>query len=171
MHDITVENIVMDRVTCPVFIRLCNRNRSARVDSASANAVEFGKKKKKASSTPKDMFDKKGEVSNIRISNITATGAEIPSVIAGYRQSGETHYVADVTFKNFEIYYAPYKEVYDKRAFIPEYADVYPEAWRFRNLPAYGIWARHVKGLKLLDFNCSSPRSTWKEKFIMEDIL
>lgn len=171
VHDITVENIVMDRVTCPVFIRLCNRNRSARVDSASANAVEFGKKKKKASSAPKDKFDKKGEVSNIRISNITATGAEIPSVIAGYRQSGETHYVADVTFKNFEIYYAPYKEVYDKRAFIPEYADVYPEAWRFRNLPAYGIWARHVKGLKLLDFNCSSPRSTWKEKFIMEDIL
>ena len=171
VHNITVQNIIMDRVTCPVFIRLCNRNRAAEVDAVSANAVEFGKKKKKASSAPKDMFDKKGEVFNINISDITATNAEIPVIVAGYKQHGSTRYVSDVTLKNFEIYYAPYKEVYDRRAFIPEYADVYPESWRFRNLPAYGIWARHVKGLKLLDFNCSAPRSTWKEKYIMEDVL
>ena len=66
--------------------------------------------------------------------------------------------------------YAPYKEVYDKRSFIPEYSDVYPESWRFRNLPAYALWARHVENLKLLDFNCTVPRSTWKEKIITDDI-
>ena len=171
VHNVKVNNIVMDRVTCPVFIRLCNRNRAAEVDAESANAVEFGKKKEKASSAPKDTFDGKGEVFDICISNITATNAEIPTIIAGYRQKGKTSYVSNVTLQNFEVFYAPYKEVYDKRAFIPEYADVYPEAWRFRNLPAYGIWARHVKGLKLLDYNCSSPRSTWKEKYVMEDVL
>ena len=73
--------------------------------------------------------------------------------------------------KNFNLQYAPYKEVYDKRRFIPEYVDVYPESWRFRNLPAYALWARHVKGLKLLDFVCGVPRSTWKEEIITEDVI
>lgn len=171
VSDISVENIEMDRVTCPVFLRLCNRNRAAVVDSVSANAVEFGQKKEKASSAPKDMFDKKGEISRISISNIKATNVEIPIIVAGYQQDKDTKYINDVLLKEISIKYAPYKEVYDKRAFIPEYVDVYPESWRFRNLPAYGIWARHVKGLKLLDFECSAPRSTWKEKFVMEDIV
>ena len=50
VHHIKVQNISMNRVTCPVFIRLCNRNRASTVDSSSANAVEFGKRKKRASS-------------------------------------------------------------------------------------------------------------------------
>lgn len=171
VSNITVKNITMDRITCPIFIRLCNRNRAATVDAQSANAVEFGKKKEKASSAPADMFYQKGEISQIDISGITATNVEIPVIVAGYRQNGVTKYVSDVVLKDVEIEYAPYKEVYDKRSFIPEYVEVYPESWRFRNLPAYAVWARHVRGLKLLDFNCSTPRSTWKEKFIMEDVL
>ena len=113
----------------------------------------------------------KGAVSDIVIENITATNAEIPIILAGFRQRGVTKRVENVTLKNIEMSYAPYKEVYDKRAFIPEYSDVYPESWRFRNLPAYGIWARHVKGLKLLDFTCSPPRSTWKDQIITQDVI
>ncbi len=171
VHGITARNIQMERVTCPVFIRLCNRNRAAEVTAETANAVEFGKKREKASSAPKERFDGKGAVFDIFIENITATNAEIPVIVAGYRQNGKTRRVEDVTLKDFDITYAPYKEVYDKRAFIPEYADVYPESWRFRNLPAYALWARHVKGLKLLDFNCAPPRSTWKKDIITEDVI
>lgn len=171
VSDVTVRNVTMNRVTCPVFIRLCNRNRAAVVTSESANAVEFGQKKKKGGSAPADAFDMRGEVKNIVIENITADNAEIPCIIAGFTQNKKTKYVTNVTLKNFNIKYAPYKEIYDKRAFIPEYSDVYPEAWRFRNLPAYAVWARHVKNLKLLDFNCSSPRSTWKQEYVMEDVI
>lgn len=170
VSDIVVRNIKMERVTCPVFIRLCNRNRASKVDSKSANAIEFGKKYKNTSSADKGEFDMLGEVKNITVENIEALGVEMPCIIAGFTQNKITKYVNNVTLKNFDLIYAPYKEVYDKRRFIPEYSDVYPESWRFRNLPAYGIWARHVKGLKLLDFNCSIPRSTWKEQFVMEDV-
>ena len=45
VSDVTVRNVTMNRVTCPVFIRLCNRNRAAVVTFESANAVEFGQKK------------------------------------------------------------------------------------------------------------------------------
>jgi len=171
VSDITVKNITMDRVTCPVFIRLCNRNRAAQVTAASANAVEFGKRKTHGGSVTKDTFNAKGAVQHIHIENVTADGAELPVIVAGYRQNGETHYINDVTLKDIDIRYAPYKEVYDARRFIPEYADVYPESWRFRNLPAYALWARHVKGLKLLDFNCTVPKSTWKERIITDDVI
>ncbi len=67
--------------------------------------------------------------------------------------------------------YAPYREVYDKRSYIPEYSDVYPESWRFRNLPSYALWARHTKGLKLLDFNCTTPKSAWRKAIITEDTI
>lgn len=170
VSDITVRNIKMNRVTCPIFLRLCNRNRASEVTAQSANAVEFGKKKQKGSAADKNTFDMLGEVKNIYIENILAEEAELPCIIAGFKQKGKTRCVKDVTLKNIDMRYAPYKEVYDNRSFIPEYSDVYPESWRFRNLPAYGIWARHVRGLKLLDFNCSAPRSTWKDEYVMEDV-
>ena len=171
VSNVTVKNIKMDRVTCPVFIRLCNRNRAAVVNAESANAVEFGKKKKKGKSADKETFDMLGEISDVYIEGISAKNVEIPITVAGFMQNGETKYVENVTLKDINAEYAPYKEVYDTRAFIPEYNDVYPELWRFRNLPAYALWARHVSGLKLLDFNCTAPKTTWKEKIITEDVV
>ena len=171
VSDITVRNITMRRVTCPIFIRLCNRNRAATVTAASANAVEFGQKKRRGGTVGEDAFDGKGSVSNILIEQVTAEEAELPVIVAGYTQRRHTRYVENVTLKDIDIQYAPYKEVYDRRRFIPEYADVYPESWRFRNLTAYAVWARHVKGLKLLDFNCTVPKSTWKEKIITDDVI
>ena len=171
VSSITVRNIQMERVTCPVFIRLCNRNRAAQVTAASANAVEFGSKKAKGGTVSKETFDGKGSIRDILIKNVTAKEAELPVIIAGYRQNRRISRVENVTLKEIDIAYAPYKEVYDRRRYIPEYADVYPESWRFRNLPAYALWARHVKGLKLLDFNCTVPKSTWKEAIITEDVI
>ena len=171
VSNISVKNIKMNRVTCPVFIRLCNRNRAAVVTSESANAVEFGKKKTKGSSAPKDRFDMLGEVKDIIIENIEAKDVEIPIIVAGFAQGRTTKYVENVTLKDINMSYAPYKEVYDKRSFIPEYSDVYPESWRFRNLPSYALWARHVSGLKLLDFNCTKPKSCWRKRIITEDVI
>lgn len=171
ISDITVKNIRMNRVTCPIFIRLCNRNRAAKVTAESANAVEFGKKKEKGGSTDKNRFDMKGGVKNIYIENVDAKEVELPVIIAGFSQKGKTKRLENITLKNINMQYAPYKEVYDKRLFIPEYSRVYPESWRFRNLPAYALWARHIKGLKLINFSCSAPKDTWKKDIITEDAI
>lgn len=170
VSDIHVKNIAMDRVTCPVFIRLCNRNRAAQVTAQSANAVEFGQKKTKGGVAEKETYHMKGEVRDILIENIRATGVELPVIIAGFQQQGSVKRVENVTLRNVALQYAPYKEIYDVRAYIPEYSDVYPEAWRFRNLPAYALWARHVKALQLEQFHCSLPRSTWKKDIILDDV-
>lgn len=169
VSNVTVKNIKMDRVTCPIFIRLCNRNRAAKVTAQSANAIEFGQKAEKGASATADEFNMLGEINDIIIENVEATNVELPCIIAGYKQNDVIKRVKNVTLKNIDLKYAPYKEIYDKRMFIPEYVDVYPESWRFRNLPSYAIWARHISNLKLLDFRCSQPKTTWKKAYIIED--
>lgn len=171
VSNVKVKNITMDRVTCPIFVRLCNRNRAAQVTAQSANAVEFGQKKKKGGTVTKDTFDKLGKVENVTIENITATNVEIPVIIAGYKQKGTTKYVENVTLNNINLQYADTYEVEDKRLFIPEYATVYPESWRFRNLPSYAIWARHAKNLNITNFSCSPCKNTKRKDIIMQDVI
>ena len=169
VHDITVRNIKMDRCTCPVFIRLGNRNRAAEVTSSTANKTEIIKDDAKDKPVPKKMFDRKSELYNVHIENIKATDVELPVIVAGYKQKLRTKYCTDITLKNFDITYRDAVEIYDRRLFIPEYANVYPECWRFRNLPAYGIWARHCRKLKLESFNCKGIKDSWRKEKIFID--
>jgi polygalacturonase len=169
VSDITVRNIEMDRCTCPLFIRLCNRNRASKVDAGSAAAIEFGKKAK-GKGIDKRTFDMKGELHDILIENVTAKDVELPVIIAGFRQRGKTKRVKNITLKNFNLEYRNAVEIIDRRLFIPEYAKEYPECWRFRNLPAYALWARHAQSLTVENFNCSPAPDTWKRGKIFKDV-
>lgn len=169
VFNITARNITMNRCTCPVFIRLGNRNRAALVNEQSATAVEFGVKPQ-GGGVDKNSFDFKGELHDVLIENITAKDIELPVIIAGFKEKGRTKYVKNITLKNISLEYRKAKEVYDKRSFIPEYAKQYPECWRFRNLPAYAIWARHAENISVESFSCTPARSTWKQSFIFDDV-
>lgn len=169
VHDITVRNITMNRCTCPLFIRLGNRNRASDVTSATANKTEIIKDDAKDKPVSKRTFDGKSELYNVTVENITATDAELPVIISGYRQKFRRKYCRDITLRNFNIAHRDATEVYDKRLFIPEYAKEYPECWRFRNLPAYGIWARHCRNLKIENFNCKGIKNSWRKETIFID--
>lgn len=168
LSDVRIQNIECDRCACPVFIRLGNRNRAKYVDAVSASAVEYGRRAKKVQSGYD--FRHRSAVENISVQNLYAKGAEMPVIIAGYRQGGHLKRVQNVTLSHVHIEYAPVREVVDRRLFIPEYAHVYPEANRFRNLPAYALWARHVQGLSLRDFTCKPAPQTWKKEIILKDV-
>lgn len=171
LSNVTVNNITMDRCTCPIFIRLGNRNRASEVNSQSANAIEFGQKGRGKASAGKYIFDMKSEIRDIFISDIKATGVEIPVIIAGFRQRGVTKRVENVTLKNIDLTYANASETIDRRLFIPEHAKVYPECWRFRNLPSYALYIRHAKNIKIEGFNCTHNTKTWKKEEIKEDVI
>lgn len=109
------------------------------------------------------------EIKNINISNVTATGVELPVIIAGYKQFGITKRLENITLKNIFLDYYTCEETVDRRRFIPEYAKTYPEGWRFRNLPSYALWSRHTKNLKLENFKCNHVLSTWKKDIIQID--
>lgn len=170
VSNINIKNIEMNRCCCPIFIRLCNRNRAAEVDENSASAIEFGKKVK-GKGVDKKTYDMKGEVHDIVIENVNAKDVEIPVILAGFRQKGKTKRVKNITLKNINLEYRNAKEVVDKRLFIPEYVKVYPECTRFRNLPAYAIWARHAENVKIENFTCKPAPDTWRKEKIFIDVI
>jgi len=170
VSDVKISNIEMDRCTCPLFIRLCNRNRASKVNSQSASAVEFSKKPVGKGSADKKLFDMTGEIENIRIKNIRATGVELPVIITGFRQKGKTKRVKNICLENFDLTYSDKKEVIDRRLFIPEYPKEYPECWRFRNLPSYALWVRHAQNLNIRNFSCSPAPDAHRKKEIFKDV-
>lgn len=169
VSDIRIRNIQMDRCTCPIFIRLCNRNRAAKVNAQSANAIEFAQKPK-GRGTDRKRFDMTGDIHDITIENITARNIELPVIIAGFRQKGKTKRVKDISLKNIDLEYRKAFDIIDRRLFIPEYSREYPECWRFRNLPAYALWARHARNLETENFTCSPPVDTHRKEMIFKDV-
>ncbi len=169
LSNVKIQNIVMNRCTCPIFIRLCNRNRARLVNEQSANAVEFGRDCVRGNESSKNLFNFKSAVSDIYIENINAQGVELPVIIAGFSQKGRVKRVENVTLRNVKLEYSDIPETVDRRVFIPEYAKDYPECWRFRNLPAYALWCRHTKNIITDNFVCVHSQPTWKKDIIKID--
>lgn len=171
LSNVRINNIIMDRCTCPIFIRLGNRNRASAVNAQSANAIEFGAKAEKGGEFSRKLFGGKSRISDIIITDVKATGIELPIMIAGYKQKGKIKRVENITLKNIFTEYADIPETVDRRVFIPEYAKVYPESWRFRNLPAYALWIRHAENIIIDNFICNHRQKTWKKDIIKEDVI
>lgn len=168
LSDVHIKNIYADRCSCPLFIRLGNRNRAAKVNAQSARAVEFGEKAQKGGIADKNKYNFKSEISGITVENLTAKEAEIPVMICGFRQRGKTKRVKNVLLKNIDISMTKRPFIMDKRLFIPEYAAEYPEANRFRNLPSYGLFIRHAQNVKIENFVCRNPVRGKKERYIKD---
>lgn len=168
LYNVHIKNIIAERCSCPLFIRLGNRNRAAKVNAQSARAVEFGQKVVKGGSADKKKYDFKSEISDITVGDLTAKEAEIPIMICGFRQKGKTKRVKNVLLKNIDISMTKRPFIIDKRLFIPEYAAEYPEANRFRNLPSYGLFIRHAQNVKIDNFICRYPVQGKKERYIKD---
>ena len=137
VYNININDIKMDSMACPVFIRLCNRNGD-----------------KKAG------LDGKGEIENINIKNVNAVNIEIPVMIMGIPNQN----VKNVNLENFDLKYADGKDYIDLRFKIPEQEKEYPECNRFRNINAYGIFVRHAENIFLDNFRVK-PREKTLRKF------
>lgn len=171
VYDVNISDIEMERVACPLFIRLGNRNRAAKVDENTARATEMAVDDKKPSAvSDKKRFNFKSELYDINISDIKACDIEQPLIISGFRDSNGTKRIKNVVLKNFDMNYRNATEIIDKRIFIPEYAKQYPEASRFRNLPSYRMFVRHCGNLKYENINCIPAPKTVKQKDYFKDI-
>lgn len=152
MENITFDNLVMDHVTGPISIRL---------------AGYLGWKLERKESLPT------GKFRNVTFSNIRARVADnsYPLGHEVVRMPGELrscinitglpgHPVEGVTFSNVHITFpgGGTREEAARRD-VPEMKDHYPEYHMFGTLPAYGLYARHTRGLTLhnVQFDLESP--------------
>jgi hypothetical protein len=114
-----------------------------------------------------------GTFENVVIRNVKAKAADSaqlkpPSGILITGVPG--HYITNLTLENIEIELLGTGIAENARHVVPEAIDQYPEVKTFGpTIPAYGIWARHVKGLKLKNITFRIKSNDLRPVFICED--
>lgn len=144
LENITVTNLVMrDVTTAPIFIRLGDRRRAPEgTGVASAR--------------------------NITISNVIASGIDhrYAATIAGI----PGHPVENVTLSNIRLIYKGGGSAADAKRKIPEVIGAYPEPSMFGVSPAFGLYARHVRGLTLRDIEITTETPDGRPMTRFEDV-
>ena len=142
LKDVIVEDIVMDNVRTPIFVRLGARLKTFRE----------GDEKKPV-----------GRLKNVVIRNVKARAAADAQLMppSGVFITGiPDHPIEDLTLENIEIALAGGGSSEHARAEVQENIDAYPEINRFgKTLPAYGVFLRHARGVKLdnVTFKLDAP--------------
>jgi hypothetical protein len=105
-----------------------------------------------------------GSLKNISIQNVTATGADLASSITGVEGGRVQSVIIDgltVTAKGGGA----------RRGLdVPEVVTKYPESTMFGELPALGVFARHVDGLTLRNIKIRSLQPDPRPTFIADDV-
>lgn len=150
VSDITAENIRMNGITSPFLIWLGDRRNI----------------------TP-------GTLKNIVLRNITAENVSLPSAITGTLHEGEDIRIENVTLENINVSYRDSaEEIYIRRDGVGyESMKDYPEITRvsgfykdshelspYWELPVYGLFARHINGLRVKNFSCVPRKCNSRKK-------
>ena len=145
LEDVTISNITMRDVSnSPIFLRLGARNRG-----------------------PKETT-KVGAMRRVIISNIVVYNADpkYSSIISGI----PGYLIEDVRLQNIRVY-AKGGGTKEQAALEPlERENVYPEPAMFGELPAYGFFIRHVKGIQMRDVEVSYLSPDMRPAFWLNDV-
>jgi polygalacturonase len=144
MEDITISNITMrDIVNSPIFIRLGARMRA-----------------------PDSM--KVGDCKRVILSNITVYNVDprFGSIISGI----PGHDIKDLQLNNIRIYYkgGGTEEMAARR--VPEYVQDYPEPYRFKTMPSYGFFLRHIDGVRFDNVRVSFAKEDLRPAYVVDSV-
>lgn len=150
IEDVVMDNITMRDITdTPFFIRL-----NARMRGPEGTPV--------------------GVCRRITLSNINVYDVggrpKFPEVGAGMVMGIPGYYIEDVTLSNIRIYYraGAAKEAVDKE--VAENVEMYPDPYRWHSLPAYGMYFRYVKGLRVNDVVLRCLNRDERPAFVLDDV-
>lgn len=136
---------------------------------------------------------KKGRMENIRIQNVYA---EIPvgKPDAGYEYEGPIEdmprnvtpaivitgmpdaLISGVSVKQVEIKHPGGGSAFfakvglDSLDLVPERGKAYPDFSMFRELPAWGVYIRHAKGLEFVNLSLSGAKKDYRTAIVLDDV-
>jgi len=141
LEQVVVSNITMTNIRAPIFVRLGERG----------------------AGQPKPV---PGELTKVTISDVVATGADWTSSIMGVPSRD----VTDVALSNIRVSGkgGGSEALLDKP--VPEKEREYPDAARFRNLPAYGLYCRHVTGLRVDRTTITVDKPDPRPALVLDDV-
>ena len=150
IEDILFNNITMRDVTdTPFFIRLNARMRGPE-------------------GTPVGVC-RRITISNLNVYDVGGR-VKFPELGAGMVMGIPGHYIEDLTLSNIRIYYrgGATKEAIDKE--VPQNIDMYPDPYRWHSMPAYGLYFRYVKGLRVSDVVLRCMNRDERPAFVLDDV-
>ncbi|MEN8229650.1 MAG: glycosyl hydrolase family 28 protein [Bacteroidota bacterium] len=133
MQNIVLENLTMENVATPIYIRLGIRSRPYKQGQ---------------------YVSKIDDVKDIYLNNISVINAKFPSSIMGLHHKK----IKNISVNNYSVRYSEIQEAipYNK---VPFEEFSYPMASVFQNLPAYGFYCRNVQELHLANVNVYSAEN------------
>jgi polygalacturonase len=144
LEDVTITNITMrDVVNSPIFLRLGSRMRGP-------------------AGTPIGQL-RRVQISNVMVYNADPRYASIISGIPG-------HSIEDVKLSNIRIFYQGGGTLAQAALSPPEKETAYPEPSMFGDIPAYGVFIRHVKGIELSNVEVSYAQEDLRPAFVLNDV-
>jgi len=150
IEDILIDNVTMRDVTdTPFFIRLNARMRGPegtpvgvcrRITISNLNVYDVGGRPK-----------------------FSELGAGMVMGIPGY-------YIKDLTLSNIRIYFrgGTSKEAIGKE--VPQNIEMYPDPYRWHSMPAYGMYFRYVKGLRVNNVVLRYLNRDERPAFVLDDV-
>ena len=150
IEDLLFDNITMRDVTdTPFFIRLNARMRGP-------EGVPVG-------------ICRRITISNLNVYDVGGR-PKSPELGAGMVMGIPGHYIEDLSLSNIRIYFrgGGSKEAIDKE--VPQNIEMYPDAYRWHSMPAYGIYFRYVKGLSVNNVVLRYMNKDERPAFILDDV-
>lgn len=145
LEDVTISNLTMRDVSnSPIFMRLGSRLRGPK-ETTKVGAL------------------RRVIIDNIVVYNADPKYSSIISGIPGYA-------IEDVRLSNIRIYAQGGGTKEQAALDPPEREALYPEPTMFGDMPAYGFFIRHVKGLTMRDVEVSSLKPDQRPAFVMKDV-
>ncbi len=153
LSNVEISDITMDEVRTPMLFRLGSRRSVFRKSE--------------------DVRQPIGSFDNVVIRNVKAVAADKAQLDppSGILITGiPGHYITNLTLENIHIRLLGTGTEQDALCKVPEAEDQYPEVKTFGpKIPAYGVWARHVRGLKLKNVTFELKNLDARPEIICED--
>ncbi|WP_293306096.1 glycoside hydrolase family 28 protein [Pedobacter sp. UBA5917] len=165
MENINISGIKARNTGNALFIRLGHRNADDRYSSIK-NILIDNVQVEVPSGKPDIGYPIEGPPPKVLPHNL------LPASITGL----PGHLVENVILSNFEIVYgggADKNKAYislDSLSKVPENAAGYPEFTMFSELPSWGLYVRHAKGIKLSNFRVSNKQMDFRPTMVFDDV-
>lgn len=152
LRRVEITDITMDEVRTPMLFRLGARLSVFRKD---------------------DVQQPIGRFEDVVIRNVKAVAADRAQLTppSGILITGiPGHRIKNLTLENIHVRLLGTGTPEDAKAVVPEAIDKYPEVKTFGpKIPAYGVWARHVEGLKLKNVTFELKNADARPRILCED--
>lgn len=153
LENILIQNIVMDQVEGPLFIRLGDRGEAYQSPEPDGSPVKVG------------------SVRNITVSNVRATVSATDKTRSGILITGiPGHRISDVRLENIDVQFPGLGLASLETVKVAEDEKRYPEPSFFGALPSYGMFLRHAEQVDLHGVRFRYSGVETRPAMVLEDV-